>query len=330
MTQLILLCGMGGVGKTTCSVGMSIHLAMQGKNVCLLTIDPARRLADALHLPIEGNTIISVPLTDAKGSLDAMMLDASEVFTLFAQEFASFKEYEHLQQNRYFHFAASKMGGIQEMMAVLQLVQLCKMQKYDCIVVDTPPAQNAIAFLQAPKHIQRLFSNNALKWLTTPKEGFSALSFGKNILSKGLTLFLGGDTIQEIGAFFKQFHNVGVALEQAATDCENRLQDPSTQCWMVSTPDRNLQNLNDLMQQIQQWKLSCKGILINRSSPLILHPSDCATQGVLKDIEELLQASLHPSVLKHSEQTYPIPLASLNDIAALKKWSDAFRICFID
>ncbi len=263
-SELIFSCGKGGVGKTTCSAILGLTMAFQGKNVMLVTIDPARRLADSLKISLESNGISTVPLPDCPGSLQAMMLDSAVIFHSFAEENTTEEEFTLLSQNRYFTFARDKMGGIQEYMAILQVMILVRSEKYDVIIIDTPPAQNAIDFLEAPKRLQRLFSSKGLQWLSS-SSGFGSLSIGKTLIARGLRRFLGSETISDMTNFFSLFQKVAEHLEEASLECMKLMQSEQTKFWIITTIEHQKSTeLLSFLLYLKNHNFRLFGLLINK------------------------------------------------------------------
>jgi len=271
MTKIYFTCGTGGVGKTTTSAALGIRLAMKGYRTIILTIDPARRLADSLHLPKTSNTVSTVPIHD--GFLQAMMLDASNIFETFAKANSSEEDFNSLVNNRYYQFARDKMGGIQEYMAVLQLIDLYNSKRFDAIVIDTPPARNAMVFFEAPSRIERLFSNSGLRWLGN-KGGFLTFSLGSSLISKGFKRLLGERTISDIAQFFSLFAKVSLKLEQSAKTCTEILNRDSTQFWLVNIPQFcNADETESFFAYMNERRFKISGIIYNRmpAAPIILN-----------------------------------------------------------
>ena len=147
MTELIICCGVGGVGKTTTSAALSLSLAMSGKRVVVLTIDPARRLADALGIAALGNQPRAIDLGgQATGSLDALMLDQKQTWDEVIRRFASSDALaERLLANRYYKAVSERLVA-NEYMAVEKLYDLVNSGRWDIVVADTPPAQHTLDF----------------------------------------------------------------------------------------------------------------------------------------------------------------------------------------
>ena len=241
-------------------------------------------------------TMFSLPIEN--GTLDAMMLDAPTSFEQFTQKHASPDEWNRLRENRYFQFASQKMGGIQEMMAVIEMVNLVDSGTVDCVIVDTPPAQNAQQFFEAPQKIQHLFSQSGLHWLTSKESGFATFSFAKGLISKGLQFFLGVETIVEISDFFTLFKSVAIALEETAERCDEVLHSKDTEYWLVEIPHYRLGQLDQLEEYLLEHGITIKGTILNRTLPK-LKPLSVVEMDSLKYTDPLLE-----SVMKDIENRY--------------------------
>ena len=327
-SEVHFICGTGGVGKTTCSVAMAFKHVRSGQRCALLTIDPAQRLADALHISIATDQPSPVPLpfsTNSIGTLDAMMLDAPTAFSRFSKRYSSTNEWQHLKDNRYFQFAAQRMGGIQEMMAILQMMELVHSNDYDCIIIDTPPAQNVEAFFDAPDKVQHLFSASALGWLTSKNKGFASSNLAKSILTKGLQFFLGHTTMSEISEFFTLFKSVAQALEVTAKECTELLHSPGTHYWLIEVPRYRVHQLAILETSLKQRGLSIDGRILNRVSTLLPtiskermndiqqhHPSLIQ---IIEDIQQVDALLSSPSTI---QTPYQLPLVHSSELATIE------------
>lgn len=274
--KVYVLCGPGGVGKTTVSAALSIALAQKGNRTAVLTIDPARRLADSLQIGTLNNTPKRVPLEH--GILDALMLDQKETFDRFVEQHASLEDAQKLLSNRYYQFASEKMGGVQEYTAMIRLLSLYDSGSYDAIVLDTPPSRNALEFLRAPQRMGHLMERSALKYFAKPK-GFRALAFGTEVLSKGLKLFLGAEMIDDISLFFSHFGVIGQAMHEAAQRADKLLH--QSPFYMVSSTRQSISECTIFQCQLEEEGYPFAGYILNRVSPK--HP---LTQGITETDQE--------------------------------------------
>ena len=152
--RVVVCCGAGGVGKTTTAAAMALRAAEYGRNVVVLTIDPAKRLAQALGIKELGNTPQQVPLgPEVAGELHAMMLDMRRTFDEMVLEYSDSERAEAILDNKFYQTVATSLAGTQEYMAMEKLGQLLAQDRWDLVVVDTPPSRNALDFLDAPKRL---------------------------------------------------------------------------------------------------------------------------------------------------------------------------------
>ena len=201
-TRVVICSGSGGVGKTTVSAALALKWALEGQRVAVLTIDPARRLADSLSIGEIGNTAVRVPIENlspgATGHLDAMMLDAKATFDDLVRRFAPTDEAAtRILANRYYQFASTRLGGSHEYMAMERLYELWHHGGYDVVVLDTPPTRHALDFLRAPDRMATLMDEGVLRWLVMPatRSGWRALELGSEAVAKVLKKVMGKGTI---------------------------------------------------------------------------------------------------------------------------------------
>lgn len=238
-TRVLICCGSGGVGKTTVSASLALKHANAGERVCVLTIDPARRLADSLGVGELGNTPFRVPIPGATGSLDAMMLDAKAVFDDLVRRFApSPAAAERILGNRYYRFASSRLGGSHEYMAMEKLLELWQSGHYDTIVLDTPPTRHALDFLRAPDRMSGLMDQGVLRWLVMPASqgGWRAIELGSEALAGVLKRLMGQETVEEIAEFFDSFRDLWDGFRDRSKLVSGLLCSEGTRFFLVTSP----------------------------------------------------------------------------------------------
>lgn len=271
--RVLICCGSGGVGKTTISAALAIKRAMAGERVAVLTIDPARRLADSLSIGEIGNTAREVPLQGAApgGRLDAMMLDAKATFDgLIRRISPSSASAERVLSNRYYQFASEKLGGSHEYMAMQKLLDLWETGPYDTIVLDTPPTRHALDFLAAPQRMAGLFDQGVLRWLVMPasRGGWRALELGSEAVAKVLQKLMGEETIQEIAEFFEAFRDLWDGFRERSLRVDALLADPSTRFLLVSSPAPSSRTeALFFLGELSDRGLPFGGFLVNRVVP---------------------------------------------------------------
>jgi anion-transporting ArsA/GET3 family ATPase len=169
MTTLVVCCGLGGVGKTTTAAALGVAYARVGKRVVVMTIDPARRLADALGTEAIGNLPVRVPLPDVPGTLDALMLDRDATWAEVIRRHAPSTDLaDRLIANPWSRAVSSRLSGAHELMATEKLHALATDGRWDVVVVDTPPSFHALDFLHAPDRVRRLLDRRLLGALFEP------------------------------------------------------------------------------------------------------------------------------------------------------------------
>ena len=179
-TRIIVCCGSGGVGKTTTAAAIGLRAAERGRQVCVLTVDPARRLAQSMGLTSLDNTPRLVDGIDdeAGGSLHAMMLDMKRTFDEIVEAHADPARAAQILANPFYQSLSSSFAGTQEYMAMEKLGQLRRSDEWDLIVVDTPPSRSALDFLDAPERLGRFLDGRLIRVLTAPVKAEPAVRRG--------------------------------------------------------------------------------------------------------------------------------------------------------
>ena len=248
--RLIVACGSGGVGKTTTSAAIALHLALNGRKTLVLTIDPARRLANALGLSSLDDEERRVDLSalfpdrNVSGELYAAMLNASQSFDkLIRKLMGNPATFERIRANRFYQALESSIGGAQEYVAMERLHELMREKDYDVIVLDTPPTKNALDFLDAPHRLARFMDAGVVKWFTRHDEGgLGSLFFkkGGEIVFKLLGLLIGKEVIGDLSEFFIGFKDLYGGFEDRARRVNAMLREPSTSFVLVTSPEQNV------------------------------------------------------------------------------------------
>ncbi len=221
--KIIICCGSGGVGKTTTSAAIAVRAAEAGRKVVVLTIDPARRLAQSLGLGELDNTPRPVAKIDtaAGGRLDAMMLDMKRTFDDVVVAHSTPEKAAQILANPFYEALSSSFSGTQEYMAMEKLGQLHAAAEseghWDLIVVDTPPARSALDFLEAPEHLSSLLDGRFLRLLLAPARGpLRLMSVGFNLVSAAMTKVLGAQVIRDVQTFVTAFEALFGGFRQRA------------------------------------------------------------------------------------------------------------------
>lgn len=273
----VLICvGSGGVGKTTVSASLGLRAAQMGLKVLVMTIDPSRRLRDALGLTSDLPQDVLVPGQNFKGELRATLLNAEEIFKDFILSSATHPDLaERLLKNQLYKQLSTTLSGSQEFTSLLQLSKMVSHSHYDLIVLDTPPAQHAVDFLEAPIKINALFQDSIIKWFIGDEEG---VGFFRRIISKStrtvlraLETMTGSAFMSELNDFFVSVRTVQQQIAIRTQQVQNLLADKSTGFILVTGFDAvKLKEAEQLNEYLADQKLHLVATVINKAYPFWL------------------------------------------------------------
>ena len=277
-SHVIICAGSGGVGKTTTAAALAIQAARNGKRSIVVTIDPAKRLADALGLPAlaPDPVIIAAPLwarsTDSPGGqLSAMMLDPKATFDGLVARYADGSEQaERILANSFYRSISSALGGTQEYMAMEKLHELAECGEYDLIVVDTPPSRNALDFLDAPERLLRLLNNRVFRVITAPaRTGFRAAGVAVQTLVRAISRVIGTEVVDDIVAFFRAFEGMEEGFRERAQSVRSLLAQSTTQFVLITSPRRDaVEEAEYFAERIGDHGYRVSGLIVNRVHPM--------------------------------------------------------------
>lgn len=237
--RVIVCCGSGGVGKTTTAAVLGRHAARSGRRAVVVTIDPARRLADALGLP-DGLTgePQRVQVDGAQGELWASMLDTPAMFEKVVRAHAGSPEQaDRIVANRFFGNIAGSLGGTQEYMASEALFELHGDERFDLVIVDTPPSRHALEFLEAPGVLTRFLGHPLFRLMMLPtKAGLRVVNVAAQPLLRTVGKVVGSDVLADTVAFFQAFAGMETGFRARAEAVTAVLHDPDTRFVLVATP----------------------------------------------------------------------------------------------
>src|SRR5690606_34674890 len=205
-TRIVVCCGSGGVGKTTTAAALGLRAAERGRTVVVLTVDPARRLAQSMGLTELDNTPRPVPGVTGEGKLYAMMLDMKRTFDEIIEAHADPERAQQILTNPFYQSLSSSFSGTQEYMAMEKLGQLRRSDTWDLIIVDTPPSRSALDFLDAPERLGRFLDGRLIRILMAPakvggRNAFKLLNVGFGMVAGVLTKVLGAQVLRDIQLF---------------------------------------------------------------------------------------------------------------------------------
>ncbi len=271
-TSIVICCGAGGVGKTTMSAGLAVRAADAGRRVVVLTIDPARRLAQSLGLGELDNTPRPVAGIDesAGGSLDAMMLDMKRTFDEVVLSQAPPERARQILSNPFYQALSSSFSGTQEYMAMEKLGQLHAQAtsegRWDLIVVDTPPARSALDFLDAPQHLATLLDGRFLRTLLAPARGpLRLMSAGVNLMMSVMNRILGGQILRDVQTFATAFETLFGGFRQRAERTRRLLGSPAARFVVVAAPERDpLREAAFFVDRLRAERMPLAGVVVNR------------------------------------------------------------------
>ena len=266
---VIVCCGSGGVGKTTTAAALALRAARRGRTVCVLTIDPARRLAQSMGLTELDNTPRPVPGIEG-GSLSAMMLDMKRTFDEIVEAHADAERSAAILENPFYQALSSSFAGTQEYMAMEKLGQLRQQAQWDLIVVDTPPSRSALDFLDAPKRLGSFLDGRLIRVLASPARGAGRMS--ARVLSASLSLFtgamskiLGAQVLRDVQLFVTSFDALFGGFRERAEQTYAQLQAPDTRFVVVAAPEPDaLREASYFVQRLETERMPLAGLVLNR------------------------------------------------------------------
>lgn len=267
-TEIVVCCGSGGVGKTTTAAALALRAAERGRKVCVLTIDPARRLAQSLGLVELDNTPRPVAGFDASsgGSLDAMMLDMKTTFDEVVEAHASPQKAAEILANPFYVALSSSFAGTQEYMAMEKLGQLHAQGQWDLIVVDTPPSRSALDFLDAPERLSSLLDGRFIKLLLAPARGPARLlSAGLGIVTGALNKVLGAQVLTDMQTFVAAFDTLFGGFRQRAEATFSLLQAEGTAFLVIAAPEAAaMREAAYFVERLAADDMPLAGLVVNR------------------------------------------------------------------
>jgi anion-transporting ArsA/GET3 family ATPase len=270
-SSIIVCCGSGGVGKTTTAAAIAVEGARLGRRSCVVTIDPAKRLADALGLAELTNKPGRVDGDwEGPGELWALMLDTKSTFDDLVHRYAASPEQaESILGNRLYRNISGALSGTQEYMAMEKLFELHDEDRFDLIVVDTPPTRNALDFLDAPRRLTRFLDNRIFRLLMMPTRAYlRAVSLATQAFLRTVSRVVGSEVVKDAVAFFTAFEGMEEGFRNRAQRVLELLADPGTRFILVTAPRRDaIDEALYFARRLQESAISVEALIVNRLHP---------------------------------------------------------------
>jgi anion-transporting ArsA/GET3 family ATPase len=305
-TRVVVCAGAGGVGKTTVAATVALGLAAEGRRVALITIDPARRLAEALGLDDLGNDPQRVDLEplaraglDVRGELAAMMLNVKRTFDELVARLAPDRStLEQILANPIYNQVSTAVAGSQEYTAMAKLFEIHRGQAYDVIVLDTPPSRSAVDFLLAPQRLTSFLDSRGVSMFIRPTGAVMRVA---GLFLAALRRVVGTGMLDDLTTFFRLLSGLLDGFRQRAADIQALLVDPSTAFLIVSSPDSDpVEEAIYLDGELARLGMHRSGLVINRLHPL--DPDGSDVQGTAARLQAALGVHLAGRVaVKHAE-----------------------------
>ncbi|HUF85451.1 MAG TPA: ArsA-related P-loop ATPase [Acidimicrobiia bacterium] len=276
--SIIVCCGTGGVGKTTVSAVLAVEAARQGRNAVVVTIDPAKRLANTLGLDTLSNTANEIDrrwwdpdgTASAGGRLSALMLDTKSTFDgLIAKYSAEPEQAERIVENRFYRSISSALSGTQEYMAMEKLYELHDEAGYELIVVDTPPTRHALDFLDAPRRLTRLLDNRIFRLLMMPTRTYLRVA-GRAVQAflRTVSKVVGAEPINDVVAFFRAFEGMEEGFRDRAIRVLELLAGGSAAFVLVTSPRRDaVDEAAFFAAKLAESEMPVDALVVNRVHP---------------------------------------------------------------
>jgi anion-transporting ArsA/GET3 family ATPase len=329
-TRIIVCCGSGGVGKTTIAAAVGLRAAERGRHVVVLTVDPARRLAQSMGLTSLDNT--PRPVTgvrkraaarasasdDQAGSLHAMMLDMKRTFDEIVESHADPDRAAQILANPFYQSLSSSFAGTQEYMAMEKLGQLRRADEWDLIVVDTPPSRSALDFLDAPQRLGRFLDGRLLRLLVAPaklggRSGLRILNAGFGMVTGVVTKIIGSQLLRDVQTFVSAMDTMFGGFRERAEYTYRLLRAPGTAFLVIASPEPDaLREASYFVERLERDEMPLAGLILNRvhrspaarlSAPRSLAAAE-ALQGLAKEESTALGIAalrLHAERMRQAE-----------------------------
>ncbi|MGI8755030.1 MAG: ArsA family ATPase [Acidimicrobiales bacterium] len=271
-TSRIIICsGSGGVGKTTIAAVLAMEAAAAGRHAVVVTIDPAKRLADALGLGGKGIGNVATRIAgDWSGELSAVMLDTKSTFDdLVTRYSADPDQADRILANRFYKNISGALSGTQEYMAMEKLYELHHDEAFDLVVVDTPPSRNALDFLDAPRRLTSFLDHRLYRVLMAPTRGMMrAVNVAAQAFVRQVTKVVGAEVFEDAITFFQAFEGMEAGFRDRADKVLQLLTSPATSFVLVASPKRDtVQEARFFAEKLAEAAIPVSALVVNRMHP---------------------------------------------------------------
>jgi anion-transporting ArsA/GET3 family ATPase len=299
--EIVICAGSGGVGKTTTSAAIAAGMAERGKTAAVLTIDPARRLANSLGLKELGNEEARVEM-DAPGELWAMMLDAKRTFDDLVDTYAPDEQTrDAVLSNPIYRQLSNAVAGSQEYMAMEKLHELHQEGRYDLLVLDTPPTRNALDFLDAPRRLARFIDSRSLSFFrASSKVGFGLLGRGSGMLFSVMKRATGVDLLSDLADFFNAFGDMSDGFRERAERVNALISDSRTTFLLITSPRAaSIEEASYFSRKLRNEDLPFGGVIVNRMREPVRSKGGARLE---KELSGLLDEKLAAKVTRNLDE----------------------------
>jgi anion-transporting ArsA/GET3 family ATPase len=323
-TRIIVCCGSGGVGKTTIAAAVGLRAAERGRHVVVLTVDPARRLAQSMGLSSLDNTPRPVPGVRVdngqpqhgrqqpaeEGSLHAMMLDMKRTFDEIVEAHSDPDRAAQILANPFYQSLSSSFAGTQEYMAMEKLGQLRRADEWDLIVVDTPPSRSALDFLDAPQRLGRFLDGRLLRLLVAPaklggRTGLRVLNAGFGMVTGVITKVIGSQLLRDVQTFVSAMDTMFGGFRERAEYTYRLLRAPGTAFLVIAAPEQDaLREASYFVERLENDGMPLAGLIVNR-----VHRSPAARLSAARSLAAAETLQSLPEL--QASQTSPLAVTAL-------------------
>ncbi|MEU5693537.1 ArsA-related P-loop ATPase [Actinosynnema sp. NPDC020468] len=301
-TRVLVCCGSGGVGKTTTAAALAVRAARRGRRAVVLTIDPARRLAQSLGLRELDNNPRRVEGVD--GELHAMMLDMRRTFDDMVLQHAGRERAEQILQNPFYQTISTSFSGTQEYMAMEKLGQLASRDEWDLIIVDTPPSRSALDFLDAPQRLSTVLDGRLIKMLSAPARAGGRgirkiVGAGFGLFTKAVSTIVGGQLLQDASTFVQAFDSMFGGFRQRAQATYELLRSPGTGFLVIAAAEPDaLREAGYFVERLVAERMPLTGLIANRTHPVLASLPAPGALAAAEKLERTGDAPLTAAVLR--------------------------------